>query len=76
MINDLIDIPISMCPMSNSTITTRGATQKFQHNTKNYQNHFIPAVISLWNGLPSNVSNISDPDAFKRALLSVRLTNI
>ena len=61
----------SVAPMS-----TRGAHQKFlvpHSRLLVYQNSFVPAVVTLWNSLPANLTAISDPEPFRAKLGAVKL---
>ena len=74
--HSLVAIPMTLFTPSTAHMTTRGAQTKFHlpHcRTKNYQNSFIPAVVSLWNTLPADVASIEEHESFRSLLAVVRL---
>ena len=77
IVYNYVAIPISLFPVTHSTMTTRGAPTKFfipHANSYAYKSTFVQAAPSLWNSLPASLVKISDTDAFRSSLATVRLT--
>ena len=79
IIHGAVDIPAMayLTPMSHS-YDTRGAHIKYHlpHARLNvYKNSFFPACISMWNRLPSSVSEATSAEVFRGRLAAVVLTH-
>ena len=58
-------------------VCTRGNQLKFIQiptRTNYYKYSFCPAVIPLWNSLPSEIASIDQLDEFKQTLSTIQLT--
>ena len=68
IVNDLVDISITLAPLSSST---RGHNQRFVTpfaRTDTYLNSFLPSTIKLWNSLPDSLIKLDDINQFKEHL--------
>ena len=73
----LVAIPSNLFPLSQATMTTRGAPQKFLIPPKpsvGYRRTFVIAAPTMWNGLPAHIIQAPDLEVFSRALSTVVLT--
>ena len=68
ILNDLVDVSITLAPLSTST---RGHNQRFVvpfARTDTYLNSFLPSTIKLWNSLPDSLIELDDINQFKEDL--------
>ena len=64
----LVDIPITLTPLST---TTRGHSHRFVTplaRTDTYLNFFLPSTINQWNSLPESLVSLDDINKFKEDL--------
>ena len=70
MLHGLVEVPISLTPLSSST---RGHSQRLDTpfaRTETYLHSFLPSTITLWNSLPNSLVELEDVDKFKDDLHS------
>ena len=73
IVNDLVDISITLHRLAPLSTSTRGHNQRFVTpfaRTDTYLNSFLPSTIKLWNSLPDSLIELDDINQFKEDLSS------